>query len=250
MGQSSSIPETSPHLIHREVSTSRRFSFKQLAIMSTAEQNDDDAERFETVATGRDYTLDLPDECLGIIFHFLGSGDRKQSSLVCQRWLRVDGQHRHRLSLNAQAGILPFIPCIFTRFDSVTKLALRCDRKSISIDDDALVLISVRCKNLTRLKLRGCREITDPWNGLVRTEFRWIEEALCRLVHVRRHGHERRPRALYISGGALGEATPRHPRRVGPDRRRQNAVDAEIDLLEGDTQRAVLRTSNCKLEKP
>ncbi|KAK9949027.1 hypothetical protein M0R45_004575 [Rubus argutus] len=77
MGQSSSIPETSPHLIHREVSTSRRFSFKQLAIMSTADQNDDDAESFETVATGRDYTLDLPDECLGIIFHFLGSGDRK-----------------------------------------------------------------------------------------------------------------------------------------------------------------------------
>ncbi|XP_004289192.1 PREDICTED: F-box protein SKIP2 [Fragaria vesca subsp. vesca] len=157
MGQSSSIPETPPQ---REASPSRRFSFKQLPVMSTPDQNDDESDRSDTV-DGRDYTLDLPDECLGIIFHCLGSGDRKRSSLVCQRWLRVDGEHRHRLSLSAQAGILPFIPCIFARFDSVTKLALRCDRKSISIDDDSLVLISVRCRNLTRLKLRGCREITD-----------------------------------------------------------------------------------------
>ncbi|KAK7309187.1 hypothetical protein RJT34_05721 [Clitoria ternatea] len=107
-----------------------------------------------------DYTLHLPDDCLATIFHFLSAGDRKRCSLVCRRWHLLDGQTRHRLSLSAQPELLDFVPSIFTRFDSVTKLALRCDRKSPSINDDALILISLRCKNLTRLKLRGCRDIT------------------------------------------------------------------------------------------
>ncbi|XP_031253609.1 F-box protein SKIP2 [Pistacia vera] len=115
----------------------------------------------EDIVLTRDYTGDLPDDCLAYIFQFLGAGDRKQCSLVCKRWLRVDGVSRYRLSLNAHSEILSSLQSIFTRFDSVTKLALRCDRKSISINDDAFVLISIRCQNLTRLKLRGCREITD-----------------------------------------------------------------------------------------
>ncbi|KAM1189550.1 hypothetical protein ACFX2J_025209 [Malus domestica] len=159
MGQSSSLPEAPAEHSPREISTSRRFSFKTVAIASSS--TDEDSELYGEVTQGRDYTSDLPDECLASIFHFLCAGDRKRSSLVCHRWLRVDGQSRHRLSINAQAGLLPFLPALFARFDSVTKLALRCDRKSISLDDDALVLISIRCKNLTRLKLRGCREITD-----------------------------------------------------------------------------------------
>lgn len=108
-----------------------------------------------------DFTADLPDDCLAHVFQFLSAGDRKRCSLVCKRWLFVDGQNRHRLSLDAKAEILPFLPCIFNRFDSVTKLALRCDRQSYSLSDEALVMISIRCSNLTRVKLRGCREITD-----------------------------------------------------------------------------------------
>lgn len=73
----------------------------------------------------------------------------------------MEGQSRHRLSLNASSEAAPYLPAIFTRFDSVTKLTLRCDRKSPSINDAALALISLRCRNLTRLKLRGCREISD-----------------------------------------------------------------------------------------
>ncbi|KAF7839615.1 F-box protein SKIP2-like [Senna tora] len=38
---------------------------------------------------------------------------------------------------------------------------MRCDRTSTSISDDVLMLISLRCKNLTRFKLRGCREISE-----------------------------------------------------------------------------------------
>ncbi|XP_071731417.1 F-box protein SKIP2-like [Rutidosis leptorrhynchoides] len=103
----------------------------------------------------------LPDECLASIFQFLGSGDRKQCSLVCRRWLEIDGQSRHRISLNAQSELTAVIPSLFMRFDSVTKLSLKCDRRSASIGDDALVSISERCLNLTRLKLRSCRRLTD-----------------------------------------------------------------------------------------
>ncbi|KAF3788329.1 F-box protein [Nymphaea thermarum] len=109
----------------------------------------------------RDYTSDLPDECLACIFHTLPSGDRKRCSLVCRRWLRVEGQSRHRLSLDARSDLAPFVPALFSRFDSVSKLALKCDRRAVSIDDDALVIVAVHCRNLTRLKLRACRELTD-----------------------------------------------------------------------------------------
>lgn len=139
---------------------SYRFKLSSPAVIAPFELMEE-PESSENVVVGRDYTADLPDECLASIFHFLGTGDRKRCSLVCRRWLSVDGQSRHRLSLNAQADILSSIPSLFARFDSVTKLALRCDRKSISIDDDALVLISIRCRSLTSVKLRGCRELTD-----------------------------------------------------------------------------------------
>ncbi|KAM1090062.1 hypothetical protein ACFX19_017953 [Malus domestica] len=149
MGQSSSLPEAPAEHSPREISTSRRFSFKTVAIASSS--TDEDSELYGEVTQGRDYTSDLPDECLASIFHFLCAGDRKRSSLVCHRWLRVDGQSRHRLSINAQAGLLPFLPALFARFDSVTKLALRCDRKSISLDDDAL-----NCKGLKKLSCGSC----------------------------------------------------------------------------------------------
>ncbi|XP_052204668.1 F-box protein At1g47056-like [Diospyros lotus] len=108
-----------------------------------------------------DYISELPDECLSCIFQLLSSGDRTTCSLVCRRWLRVEGESRRRLALNARAELLPQIPSLFSRFDAVAKLALRCDRRSVSLDDDALILISLRCRNLTRLKLRGCRQVTD-----------------------------------------------------------------------------------------
>ncbi|CAI9752875.1 unnamed protein product [Fraxinus pennsylvanica] len=108
-----------------------------------------------------DYISELPDECLALIFQSLSSRDRNQCSLVCHRWFIVEGQSRHRLALNATEEVNVHLPGIFTRFDSITKLALRCDRKSVSVNDEALTLISMRCQNLTRLKLRACREISE-----------------------------------------------------------------------------------------
>ncbi|PSS17275.1 F-box protein [Actinidia chinensis var. chinensis] len=126
-----------------------------------------------------DLISNLPDECLACIFQALGSGDRKQCSLVCRRWLLVDGQSRHRLSLNAHSDLAPVIPSIFSRFDAVTKLALKCDRRSASIDDDALILISLRCRNLTRLKLRSCRELTDFGMAIFARNCKGLKKLSC-----------------------------------------------------------------------
>ncbi|CAN8302778.1 unnamed protein product [Cochlearia groenlandica] len=109
----------------------------------------------------QDYTSSLPDEILALVFQFLNSGDRKRSSLVSRRWLIVEGQNRHRISLHARSDLISTISSLFSRYDSVTKLSLKCDRRSVSISDEALVAISLRCRNLRRLKLRGCRELTD-----------------------------------------------------------------------------------------
>lgn len=126
-----------------------------------------------------DYISDLPDECLACIFHSLAPGDRKRCSLVCRRWLAVEAQSRHRLCLNAQSDLLPLIPSLFARFDSVTKLALKCDRRSASIGDDALVLVSLRCRNLTRLKLRSCRELTDAGVSALAKNCKGLRKLSC-----------------------------------------------------------------------
>lgn len=137
---------------------SHRSKPKSTAAICPMEADDESS---EIVNAAYDFISDLPDECLACIFQSLGSRDRKQCSLVCLRWLRIEGQSRHRLSLDAKSDLLPFIPSLFSRFDAVTKLALKCDRRTVSIGDEALALISLRCRNLTRLKLRACRELTD-----------------------------------------------------------------------------------------
>ncbi|CAK8562465.1 unnamed protein product [Lathyrus sativus] len=150
MGQSPSTSVPSPDINRRDVSNINRFGYGY----------GDSSDGFNG-GSRRDYTDEIPDECLAGILQFLDAGDRKSCSVVSRRWLRVEGESRQRLSLNAEEKLLDFIPSLFARFDSVSKLALRCNRKSTSVNDDAMILISLRCKNLTRLKLRGCREITE-----------------------------------------------------------------------------------------
>ncbi|KAJ7966575.1 F-box protein [Quillaja saponaria] len=158
MGQSSS---TAGIPCRRESNQSRRSKIKSTALVSPMIAEETEEFRQVIIDGSPDYISDIPDECLASIFQSLSSGDRKKCSLVCRRWLHVEGQSRHRLSLNAQSDLLHMIPSLFSRFDSVTKLALRCDRKSMSIGDDAIILISQRCRNLTRLKLRACRNLSD-----------------------------------------------------------------------------------------
>ena len=151
---------------HLSVNTSKTRSTALITPMagysSGAGEDESENRRGEAVTDETtDYISDLPNECLASVFQFLSSADRNRCSLVCRRWLQIEGQSRHRLSLNADEDLFPAIPSLFSRFDSVTKLALKCDRRSVSISDDALVLISQRCPNLTRLKLRACRALTD-----------------------------------------------------------------------------------------
>ncbi|XP_074308794.1 F-box protein At1g47056-like [Silene latifolia] len=153
MGQSPSVPESTRPTRSRSRSFPTRLTSTSTAMIHPTASVD------PTLFI--DATSSIPDDCLAIVFQSLTSSDRKRCSLVCKRWLLVEGQSRHRLSLNATSDIFPILPSLFSRFDSVAKLALRCDRRSISLSDDALVLISRYCRNLTRLKLRGCRELTD-----------------------------------------------------------------------------------------
>ncbi|MCO5608961.1 hypothetical protein L7F22_063179 [Adiantum nelumboides] len=108
-----------------------------------------------------DFTGYLPDECLASVFQKMGTTDRNQSSLVCKRWHRVEAQGRQRLSLQAHAEIISYLPSIFMRFDHITKLALRGDRKATSISDKALFLVGRHCTHLRKLKIKGCRQLTD-----------------------------------------------------------------------------------------
>ncbi|CAK9144201.1 unnamed protein product [Ilex paraguariensis] len=160
MGQSVSTA-SGALLSRRESNYSHRSKLRSTAVTSPMESQD--SESFD-YAEFSDFISHLPDDCLACAFQYLGSRDRKRCSLVCRRWLKVEGQSRHRLSLNAQSELISMIPSLFSRFDAVTKLALKCDRSSVSIGDDALILIALRCQNLTRLKLRACRELTD--NGM------------------------------------------------------------------------------------
>ncbi|KAI5069262.1 hypothetical protein GOP47_0015563 [Adiantum capillus-veneris] len=109
----------------------------------------------------KDYTAWLPDECLAFMFQKLGTLDRNQCSLVCKRWHVVEAQGRQRLALVAHADVVPYLPSIFTRFDHITKLALRGDRKVLGISDKGLFLIGHHCTHLVKLKMKGCKEITD-----------------------------------------------------------------------------------------
>ncbi|XP_022940837.1 F-box protein At1g47056-like [Cucurbita moschata] len=157
MGQSAS---SAAILSRRDSNYSHRSKIKSTALISPMHLDETDDFR-EIILGASDFISDLPDECFACIFQSLSPVDRKNCSLVCRRWLKVEGQSRHRLSIKAEADLSSIIPSLFTRFDAVTKLALKCDRRSTSIGDDALILISFRCRNLTRLKLRACRELTD-----------------------------------------------------------------------------------------
>ncbi|XP_042488687.1 putative F-box/LRR-repeat protein 8 [Macadamia integrifolia] len=115
---------------------------------------------------------DLPDGCLAYIFKSLDSLDLERCSFVSRRWLRVEGQNRHRLILKANSD-LPVIPYLFTRFDAVTTLTLKY------IKDDALVLLSLHCRNLTCLKLRDCLELTDAGIIPSAVNFKGLKKLSC-----------------------------------------------------------------------
>ncbi|XP_043713207.1 F-box protein At1g47056-like [Telopea speciosissima] len=119
----------------------------------------------------------LPDECLAYIFDFLGSLDRGNCSLVCRRWLLVEGQNQHHLNLRAESDLLPVIPSLFIRFDAVTQLTLKgTDHRFV---DDALVLLSLHCHNLTSLKIDKCHDLIDAGMMAVAVNCKRLKKLSC-----------------------------------------------------------------------
>lgn len=111
-----------------------------------------------------DLTLTLPDECLAMIFGTLSCHDRNNCSLVCKRWKSIDSMSRQSLVLVARSEMSHLLPSLLSRFRSVSVLALKCSRKIVSIDDDALARIPALLPSLKKLKVKGCIDISD--NGL------------------------------------------------------------------------------------
>ncbi|AQK44657.1 F-box protein [Zea mays] len=113
----------------------------------------------------RDYTQDLPDEILALVFASLSPTDRNACSLICSRWMEVDATTRHRLSLDARAALGNAATALFSRFTAVTKLALRCARDSgsdsLSDHGAAALAAALPSERLARLKLRGLRQLSD-----------------------------------------------------------------------------------------
>lgn len=110
---------------------------------------------------GYDWTLCAPDECVAAVFQKLCLADRKECSLVCKRWHTIEGQGRQRLTLQAGLELGTALPAILHRFQHITKLALKCDRRVTSIDDEALCLVGHQCQQLRKLKLKACKGLTD-----------------------------------------------------------------------------------------
>ncbi|PWA60793.1 F-box family protein [Artemisia annua] len=131
-----------------------------------------------------DYTDSLPDECLALIFKFLPwIEDRKNSSLVSHRWLRIEAQTRTRLALIVRSELRPFIPSIFNRFNSLTQLVLEnyyYTSVDDSINDNDMILITSMCPNLTRLKLEACRQLTDSGMAVFSKNCNKLKEFSCK----------------------------------------------------------------------
>lgn len=105
---------------------------------------------------------DLADDCLASVFRLLGTADRNSCSLVCRRWLKVDGDNRHSLSLTAESDLSDFIPSLFLRFNNVTELSLRhFGYQDETISAITLIRISQLCRNLTRLQVQAPCFLTD-----------------------------------------------------------------------------------------
>ena len=100
-------------------------------------------------------------ECLAAVFGKLGCHERNTCSLACRRWRAVDSKSRQRLVLLARSEASPFLPALLCRFSSVSVLSLKCSRKIVSIDDQALARIPTLLASLKKLKLKGCIDVTD-----------------------------------------------------------------------------------------
>eukprot|EP00897_Mesotaenium_endlicherianum_P008273 jgi/Mesen1/7474/ME000039S06690 len=151
--------------------SSSKGSVGCLKDLATLEEDSDEEEHFSTsteeessveeAEAGEDLIGNLPDECIALVFRRLNSVDLNRCALVCSRWYNIDAESRMHITLKANVDILPHIPTIMQRFQGLSKLVLKSDKQSLSVDDDGLALIGKMCRGLRKLKLKSCKQITD-----------------------------------------------------------------------------------------
>ncbi|XP_027162985.1 F-box/LRR-repeat protein 12 [Coffea eugenioides] len=91
--------------------------------------------------------MQLPDDCLYFIFHWLDSAsDRESFGLTCHRWLQIQNSSRRRLQFQ----------CSFTKLD-IPSLS----QSSMKIDAFYLHRLLNRFQKLHYLSLSGCIEMPD-----------------------------------------------------------------------------------------
>uniref|UniRef100_A0A0E0G718 Uncharacterized protein n=1 Tax=Oryza nivara TaxID=4536 RepID=A0A0E0G718_ORYNI len=94
-----------------------------------------------------------------------GHDHTQDCSLTYAQWKEVDASTRHRLSLDARAALGYTAQRIFARFMAITKLTLHYAQgfgtDSLSDDGARHVVAALPSQWLTRLKLRGLRQLFD-----------------------------------------------------------------------------------------
>ncbi|KAK1392072.1 hypothetical protein POM88_011128 [Heracleum sosnowskyi] len=135
---------------------------------------------------GKDLISELPDECSAIILQRVRHRDLKSCTLVCRKWLFLQGSNHRHLSLCSKSISITSIPFLFSRFDSVTKLVIRCTRRSDkakkSLSNEELELISIKCTNLTTFKLFDStdQDVTDVGMAALGTHATRLKKFSCR----------------------------------------------------------------------
>ncbi|CAL9042254.1 unnamed protein product, partial [Musa banksii] len=120
------------------------------------------------ISTATDYTADLPDDCLALVFQSLGPGDRKRCSLVCRRWLAVEGRSRLRLALDARAALLDLRACGALTDAGMAAVARYCSGlRKLSVGSCAFGAKGVDavlrgCPLLEELSIKRLRGLHDP----------------------------------------------------------------------------------------
>ena len=94
------VMSSAPGMYLREANSSLQSTARSLVLVSVPE-TEDCVE--SSGVEGPDYCSDIQDDILACIFQFLSTGDWKQCSRLCRRWLLLEGQSRHRLSLKEQS---------------------------------------------------------------------------------------------------------------------------------------------------
>ncbi|KAE8658840.1 F-box protein [Hibiscus syriacus] len=111
---------------------------------------------------------------------------KSKSTALISPMQSEEAEELDRSSMDGLSDFISVLPdeCLACIFQFLSpgdrkRCSLVCRRCSVSIGDEALVLISERCRNLTRLKLRTCRDLTDAGMSAFAKNCRGLKKLSC-----------------------------------------------------------------------